>query len=137
MVVAMGSLIRLVAILCSATVVLGFTLFAVDELDRGSQNQQNALASQLDAGGAEATVISPAPSEERLREESNGSLREAVDDSNDVLLGPFVKVIDSDNTWVENGVPTILGLLLYGLLLGVVANVLPEQRQRGRDWRAA
>jgi hypothetical protein len=39
--------------------------------------------------------------------------------------------------WVEHGVPTLLGLLLYGLGFGLVANLLPKQRERRRDWRTA
>jgi hypothetical protein len=72
-----------------------------------------------------------------LREQRNGDLRELVDDANDVLLMPFGDMVDSNNVWVQNGVPTVLGLLLYGLLLGLLANMLPKQREHGRDWRTA
>ena len=37
----MGSFVRLVAILASGFVLLGFAFFAVDEMERGSQTQQN------------------------------------------------------------------------------------------------
>ena len=37
----MGSFVRLVAILTSGIVLLGFAFFAVDEMDRGSKTQQN------------------------------------------------------------------------------------------------
>jgi hypothetical protein len=50
---------------------------------------------------------------------------------------PFGDIVDSNNVWVQNGVPTVLGLLLYGLLLGLLANMLPKQREHGRDWRTA
>ena len=46
---AMGSMIRLVAMLCSGIVLLGFAFFAIDEMGRGSQNQQNALTAELEA----------------------------------------------------------------------------------------
>ena len=39
----MGSFVRLVAILTSGIVLLGFAFFAVDEMDRGSKTQQNLL----------------------------------------------------------------------------------------------
>jgi len=39
----MGSLIRLIAIVSSGLILLGFAYFATDDLSRGSQNQQNAL----------------------------------------------------------------------------------------------
>ena len=45
----MGSVIRLIGIVCSALVLLAFAFFATDEMGRGSQNQQNALASELES----------------------------------------------------------------------------------------
>jgi hypothetical protein len=137
MVVAMGSAIRLCGILASSIILLGFAFFAVDEMNRGSQNQQNALESELRAESENPAVIAPSPREEVLRERRNGDFRELVDDVNDVLLAPFGDVVDSTNVWVNNGVPVLLGLLLYGLLLGLVANMLPKQREHGRDWRTA
>ncbi len=138
MLLAMGSVIRLVAILCSGIVLLGFGLFAVDEMGRGSQNQQNALAAELEgASDNPPATIAPSAKEELLREQRNGSFREAVDDANDILLAPFSGLVDSDNVWVANGVPTVLGLLFYGLLLGLVANLLPRGRHHGADWRTA
>ena len=50
---------------------------------------------------------------------------------------PFGDLVDSDNPWVANGVPTVLGLLFYGLLLGLIANLLPGGRHHGADWRTA
>jgi hypothetical protein len=137
MVMAMGSGIRTIAILATGIVLLGFALFAVDEMDRGSQNQQNALASELESASESPAVISPDRREERLREQRNGDVREAIDDANDVLLAPFGDLVVSENAWVAHGVPTILGLLVYGLLLGLVANMLPRQRAQGGDWRTA
>jgi hypothetical protein len=137
MVMAMGSGIRSIAILATGIVLLGFALFAVDEMDRGSQNQQNALASELESASESPSVISPDPREERMREQRNGDFREAIDDVNDVLLAPFADLVDSENAWVANGVPTILGLLVYGLLLALVANMLPKRRAHGGDWRTA
>jgi hypothetical protein len=133
----MGSVIRLLAVLASGIVLLGFALFALDEMKRGSQNQQNALASELRADADDPAVIAPGPRDEMLRERRNSAFRESIDDAGDVLLLPFRNVIDSDNVWVERGVPTLLGLLLYGLVLGLVANLLPKQREHRRDWRTA
>jgi hypothetical protein len=135
--VAMGSWIRLIAIAASAIVLLGFGLFALDEMNRGSQNQQHALDSALGGEGRQPAVIVPTAKEEVLREERNGDVRELIDDVNDVLLAPFANLVESSNVWVRNGVPALLGLLLYGFLLGVVANMLPKQREHGGDWRTA
>jgi hypothetical protein len=134
----MGSLIRLVAIITSIIVILGFAFFAVDEMDKGSKTQQQALAEELGTAGAgDVAPIAPTPQEEKAREAQNSGFREVIDDANDVLLGPFVGLIDSDSGWVNHGVPALLALLLYGVGLGLLANMLPRERVHGKDWRTA
>jgi uncharacterized BrkB/YihY/UPF0761 family membrane protein len=147
-VAAMGSLIRLMAVAFSAIVLLGFAFFATDEMSRGSQNQQNALEGELSSTNSredsdlsasrDLPPVAPSPQEEAHREKVNGTFREAVEDANDVLLGPFAGLVESaDNTWVLHGVPVLLGLLLYGFGLGMLARMLPKHREHGADWRAA
>jgi hypothetical protein len=131
----MGSLIRLIAIVCSGLVLLGFAYFATDEMSRGSQNQQNALGAEL-ASKPDPAPVAPSPDEEVARERVNGSFREAVADANDVLLGPFVDLVDgSSSRWVTHGIPAVLGLLLYGFCFGMLANMLPKSREHAADWR--
>jgi hypothetical protein len=134
---AMGSLIRLVAIVMSGFVLVGFAFFAVDEMDRGSKTQQQALANELAGSTSEVIPVAPSPEDEAAREAAHGDLREIVDDVNDVLLGPFTNLADSNDVWVARGVPTLLALLLYGVGLGFLANMLPKQRAHGADWRGA
>ena len=134
----MGSIIRLAAISASIVVLLGFAFFAVDEMDKGSKIQQNAL----DNGGgrsasAEGAAIAPTPDEEAARERRNGAPRELIDDANDILLAPFAVLLDSDSAWVNHGVPALLALLLYGVGLGLLANMLPKERVHRDDWRTA
>jgi hypothetical protein len=133
----MGSIIRLAAIIISGIVLLGFGFFAVDEMDRGSKHQQMALVNELDGRPDEPISVAPSPKDEAAREGAHSSFREAIDDVNDVLLGPFANLVDSSDAWVIRGVPTVLALLLYGLGLGILANMLPKQRLHGDDWRAA
>ena len=131
----MGSVIRGTGILFSVLVLLAFAFFATDEMGRGSQNQQNALASEL-TSTEDTPPVAPSPEEEAQRERVNGTFREAVEDANDVLVGPFAVLVDgSDNTWVTHGAPALLGLLLYGFCLGMLANMLPKHREHGADWR--
>ena len=130
----MGSVIRFVAIAISAIVVLGFALFAIDETDKGSKAQQAKLEREL---GTSSPPIAPSARGEAVRERNQGALREGIDDANDVLLAPFVDLIDSDSAWVNHGVPALLALLIYGLGLGFLANMLPKQRAQGSDWRTA
>ena len=130
----MGSFIRLVAVVISGFVLVGFAFFAVDELDRGSKTQQQALGS---GSSSEVIPIAPTPADEAAREAAHGDVREVVDDVNDVLLGPFSDIVDpNDDVWFARGVPTLLALLLYGVGLGFLANMLPKQRAHGADWRA-
>jgi hypothetical protein len=132
----MGSLIRLVAMIASGLVLLGFAYFATDEMGRGSQNQQNELTRQLTA--EDPAPVAPSPDQEADRERANGPMREVVDDANDVLLGPFTGLVDgSTDRWVTHGVPALLALLLYGVGLGMLANMLPKEREHGADWRTA
>jgi hypothetical protein len=134
----MGSLVRLVAILSSGLVLLGFAYFATDEMSRGSQTQQNELTRQLSTTNVDPAPIAPSPSQEAERERVNGPVREVVEDANDLLLGPFAAVVDgSSDRWVTHGVPALLALLLYGVGLGMLANMLPKEREHGSDWRTA
>jgi hypothetical protein len=110
---------------------LGFACFAADELRYGSETQQAKLADSLNHPDASAAL-------EREREKERSSVREVIDDSNDVLLAPFANVADSDNVWADRGVPTLLALLAYGLLLLLIANSLPKPKAHsGGDWRTA
>ena len=134
-VAAMGSVIRLIGIACSVLVLLGFAFFATDEMGRGSQNQQNAMASELESTD-DPPPVAHSPEEEAQRERVNGTFREGVEDANDLLIGPFATLVDgSSNSWVTHGVPALLGLLLYGFCLGMLANMLPKHREHGADWR--
>ena len=133
----MGSLVRVIAILCSVVVLLGFAYFATDEMDRGSRTQQSKLDRELEGDLTDPAPIAPTSTQEAARERENGKFREAVDDSNDILLGPFTNVVDSNDRWVSHGVPAVLALLLYGLGLGMLANMLPKQRDHAADWRTA
>jgi|SRR5215210_8083112 len=133
----MGSFVRLLAIAASGIVLLGFAFFATDELSRGSQNQQNKLDKEVTGALADPSPIAPTPDQEAERERTNGTFRELVDDANDVLLDPFTGIIDSKERWVTHGVPALMALLLYGFGLGMLANMLPKERETGADWRTA
>ena len=106
--------LRIVAIVLSLLVAAGFVLFAFDDFGRASAQSRDRIA------GFEKT--SPTAAGERKREDRNSPVREFVDDANDVLLRPFAAVSESaDSRWVQRGVPALLGLLVYGFLLGYVA----------------
>ena len=133
----MGAIVRTLAVAASAVVALSFIMFAWDEVDRGSKAQQRELGEGT--GNRVEVAIEPAPTsdQEALREQSHSSVREAIDDANDVLLQPFAGLVESPSNWVIRGVPTLMGLLVYGLGLGLLANFLPKSRDPSGDWRTA
>ena len=114
--------IRYLAITLSLFIAVGFMLFVLDDSRRASNAIQNRIAD-----GSAAT--SPTPAGERERERRHGDVREAIDDVNDVLLSPFAGVSDSATSrWVRRGVPSLLGLLVYGFGLGYVARFMTARR---------
>jgi len=112
----------------SLVIVLSFAMFAADQGARGRDEQLQKLQEQI-------APPAPGPNAERLREARHSKLREAVDDANDFLLKPFAGVVTSSNPWVARGVPALLGLLVWGFLLGLLANLIPQRARTVRDWR--
>jgi hypothetical protein len=130
MVNAMAGLIRIVAALACAVVVIGFLAFANDEASKGSEQQVQQLGQAMN---------DPAPpaDAERAREKRHGHVRELVDDTNDVLLSPFAGIVATHDIWVKRIIPSLLALLVYGLGLTLLANFLPRRRAKpAGDWRA-
>ena len=108
--------LRIIAIVLSLIIATGFAMFALDEFNRASSAQRNELA------GYEKT--DPEPAGERAREKRHSVAREYIDDANDILLKPFAGVVNSGSRWVQRGVPTLLGLLIYGFLLAYLARFM-------------
>lgn len=109
-----AGVIRMAAVVASVLVLIGFVLFAIDKLTESSERQQRAI---------DPTVqVDPSDRGEARRERSSDRFREFVNDADDILLKPFAGVVDSNEEWVERGVPTALALLVYGFGLGLVAN---------------
>ena len=88
--------IRIVAITASIFVVLGWSLFAIDQI-RGA-----STASVAGIAGDPTTFPDPSPRQEAAREKVHGKVREFIDDVNDILLAPFAGLVDSSNSeWVR------------------------------------
>jgi hypothetical protein len=106
--------LHILAIVLTLLVAAGFTLFAIDDFARASNNSRDRIA-----GNARPD---PTPRAERQREQRNSKARELIDDANDVLLKPFAGIVANDHSrWVQRGVPALFGLLVYGFLLGFLA----------------
>jgi hypothetical protein len=108
--------LRAVAIVSCAIIALSFVLFAGEQASDASKGQVSAV---VDPGGAT----------ERQRESHHTKAREVIDDVDDVILRPFAAPLNSDNVWVKRGVPTLLGLLVYGFLLLYLARMIGVRSQ--------
>ena len=108
--------IRIAAITASVFVVLGWSLFAIDQI-RGASH-----ASVAGIAGDPTTFPDPSPRQEQAREKVHGKVREFIDDVNDILLAPFAGLVDqSDSEWVRRTIPALLALLVYGFVGGFLA----------------
>jgi hypothetical protein len=111
------SILRTAAIVASAIVLVSFGLFALDETRDAAKQSATAVA------GLDATrTADPSPTEERARERAHGSVREAIDDADDVLVAPFAPITaNTESSWAARGIPTLLALVIYGFGLGFLA----------------
>ena len=106
--------LRYLAIALSLVIAIGFTLFALEDIGRASEQSEHRVAG--------FTAANPSPAGERERERRHGQPREAIDDANDVLLAPFASIADdSSSKWARRTVPALLALLVYGLGLSFLA----------------
>jgi hypothetical protein len=111
--------IRLVAIVSSLLVVLGWGWFAATQTSTASKDTQAEIAGQV---VPVAATVSPGPDQERAREQVDSKAHEVVDDANDVLLSPFASIASgSSSEWLRRTVPALLALLVYGFGLGLLA----------------
>ena len=116
----MEGLLRTAAIVASAIVLVSFGLFAIDET-RDFSNRSVAAVEGLDA----TRSASPTADEERARERAHSSVREAIDDADDILVAPFAPVTkSSESSWVRRGIPTLLALFVYGFGLAFLARFM-------------
>ena len=112
----LARLLRLVSLVTSLIIIVSFSLFAIDVASQASESQRTKAAEGLEPG--------PAASKEKDRERRNSGFREVVDDANDVLLAPFASLVEGRDIWIQRIGTGLLGLLLYGVALSIVANYI-------------
>jgi hypothetical protein len=89
---------------------VSFALFARDQVAGASTHQQNELAS--------GTAVAPsAPSSKQVHAQP----RRFIDDAASRLSSPFSTIVHSSNPWVDHALPTLFGLIVYGIGLRFVA----------------
>ena len=125
--VAVGSVIRLAAVLTSIVVLLGFAYFAVDEMDRGSKAQQTALGESTGTPASPRWRRSPRRPTRRPAVSAATARTRAGRRRQRCAAAP----LPGCSTPTTRGQPrraALLALLLYGAGLGLLANMLPKER---------
>jgi hypothetical protein len=102
--------VRLAAIVCSAILLLSFGLFAIDQFGGASQRQQRALAEDEPSSPG----VLPVPARQ-------AQPRRFIDGAARTLIDPFTGLTSSHEPWVNRTVPTLIGFLVYGFGLGMLA----------------
>jgi hypothetical protein len=106
-------ILLLASTVCTLIVVASFTMFALEQANAGSSAQQDKIAA--------IDQPNPTAQQERARAKKHTKVREWVDDANDVLTKPFDGITNSSDIWAERGVPALLAILLYFVVLRVLA----------------
>jgi hypothetical protein len=103
-------LLVLTALACSVLLAASFMMFARDQVAGASKHQQRLLA----VGAPESPGVEPTTTR-------HGQPRRFIDGAARALTSPFRGVVPSDSEWVLHIVPTLIGLLVYGVGLGYLA----------------
>ena len=116
----LAGLLRALSVVASAIVLLSFGLFALDETRAASQRSASEIAGLRASRSAD-----PDPTEERARERAHSSVRELIDDADDILIAPFAWAAPGGGgKWAQRGIPAVLALIAYGFLLPFLARYL-------------
>ena len=94
--------------MCCGLVIASFALFVRDQLQQGSNHQVQMLNNTEPTGPAQAPTVPGQP-------------KRFIDGAAHDLTSPFGSIVSSDSPWVNNMVPDLLALLVYGGGLGFVA----------------
>lgn len=99
-----------VAILFSSLIIASLGMFARDQLEGASIQQQNLVA----ASGNQRQVAVPVA-------HRPGQPRRLIDGVAARLTAPFSGLVHTDSEWADRLVPALAGLLVWGVGLGYLA----------------
>jgi hypothetical protein len=102
--------LRLISLVCVALVVMSFAMFARDQMAGASEHQQTELVAGANTSATPAAIT-----------HRHSQPRRFIDSAAKTLTSPFSAVVKSNNAWVENGLPAVFALLVYGVGLGYLA----------------
>jgi hypothetical protein len=100
-----------ISTVCCLLVIASFALFAHDQMAGASQHQQTAELPN-------AAALAPRPA---ASGKPHAQPRRFIDGAARTLTSPFSSIVNSNNAWVQHGLPAVLALAVYGLGLGYLA----------------
>ena len=116
--------LRIASTLCCGIVIAAFVMWASDEGRAESQSQ----VAQVSDTAAPAQPQTQAPIQPQP-EPDHGGVRGAIEDANEALLSPFDHIAQDGGAWPAHGVPALLALLTYGLLVRILIPYLVTERR--------
>jgi hypothetical protein len=105
----MGPILKWASLLCCLFLVLSFAIFAEHQVSGAATRQ----AAEVETGQVASGPVTPA--------HKTAQPQRFIDGVAGDLNSPFTDVVSSNNAWVRQGIPTMLGLLVYGFGLGFLA----------------
>ncbi|MGH2905746.1 MAG: hypothetical protein ACRDKI_03135 [Solirubrobacterales bacterium] len=122
------SAIRIVSKVICLVLIVSFGMFVIDEATSASKNQ-TAVATQNSTTKVTRDIHG------REYNPNQTKLRARIDQANDTLTKPAERLVQSTSgatsPWIQRGVPFLLGLLLFGFLMHMLANWLELSRSGG------
>jgi hypothetical protein len=116
MLLPLATLLRLASRIVCLVVIVSFAIFAVEQTDKASNRQQNAVKGT--STGSAAPRLAEAPTHE-------GAVHRAIDEVANELTSPFSGITaGTSSQWAVRGVGTAMALLVYGLGVGYLARML-------------
>jgi hypothetical protein len=138
--IPVGTLIRICALLAAGIAAASLVMFVVDESTAGTNSQVNTVLENKGVvrevqNDTDIDVPAPPPQIERVREQRHSSMREYIDDGNDIVVSPYTGIVSSGSVWAQRLVPALLAIVLFGLGGMMLANMLPKGSNETQDWR--
>lgn len=103
-------IIRFASLACCALVVMSFAMFARDQMAGASEHQQTELVAGANTSATPVAIT-----------HRHSQPRRFIDSAAKTLTSPFSAVVKSNNAWVQNGLPAVFALIVYGVGLGYLA----------------
>lgn len=117
----LARLLRAVAVICTVIIGLSWVMFATDQASKASNKTQQ----EIEDVGRPAVTTPGQPQPPPAEKKKQTSPRTVIDDAASALLRPFRPIVaGTDNVWAKRTLPTLIGILLYGFVLGMLARTI-------------